>query len=166
MANLSNFSLVLMSNGQTDLYPDNKPEAFRNKQAHEIQLKGPYEVALSDISYLHQWNNVKYPINVGVYKAAPRRDKKPRTAPNVTSVAPSSIEVAVSPPNKVQEYFRAKGKSSLRVDLVLSKDASGDRLYESYPDAPELGYVQLFSPQTQPPDYYHKYDIVHVEGGL
>src|SRR5438128_5464606 len=78
MESESSIPKIIFSNAQLDLFPDNRPELFQNKLAQPLRLEGKWEVALLDLSYFHQWNNVKYPINLGILKSEPRRGKKRR----------------------------------------------------------------------------------------
>lgn len=50
------FYLTLPSNASLDIFPRNQISNFTVKLAKPIDLKGPWEVALTEIQYPHSWN--------------------------------------------------------------------------------------------------------------
>ena len=54
------FYIVLPSNSSTNLYPDNKISSFKVHLSNPLQLDPTkWEVALSEIQFLHSWYNVR-----------------------------------------------------------------------------------------------------------
>ena len=52
------FYITLKSNSSTDYYPNNKASKFKVKLATQIDLSDRWEMALTEITYHHTWQNV------------------------------------------------------------------------------------------------------------
>jgi hypothetical protein len=50
--------LVLPSNSSANYYPENTLGDYSVRLPHEVNLRGPYEVGLEEISFLQSWYNV------------------------------------------------------------------------------------------------------------
>ncbi|KAI8480635.1 hypothetical protein Bbelb_416470 [Branchiostoma belcheri] len=63
----ASFYVTLPSDGSMDVYPDNTLSTYRTKLSHPIELKGDWEVSLSEIQYPHSWMNVREGENTLLY---------------------------------------------------------------------------------------------------
>ena len=54
----NDFQITLPSNSSNEIFPDNKPNSFKTNLAFPLELDGDWEVAIIDIQYPHNWNNV------------------------------------------------------------------------------------------------------------
>ncbi|KAI8500863.1 hypothetical protein Bbelb_216810 [Branchiostoma belcheri] len=63
----ASFYVTLPSDGSMDVYPDNTLSTYRTKLSHPIELKGDWEVSLSEIQYPHSWMNVREGDNTLLY---------------------------------------------------------------------------------------------------
>ncbi|MBO7705499.1 MAG: hypothetical protein J6S68_07660, partial [Acinetobacter sp.] len=50
--------MTLPSNASKDIYPNNKISQYTTKFAKPIDLKGNWEVSLSEVQYVHSWNTL------------------------------------------------------------------------------------------------------------
>lgn len=55
----TNFVYYLMSNASLSVYPNNKPQHFRTLLPTPLVLDGEWEVGLSTMIYVHNWNHLK-----------------------------------------------------------------------------------------------------------
>ena len=53
------FYVTLPSNSSAQYFPDNKPGKYKTKLAYPLQLRGRWEVALSEIQYPRTWKNAQ-----------------------------------------------------------------------------------------------------------
>lgn len=58
MVERDSFYVTLPSNACHDIFPDNDGSNYTVTLSQPIELQGPYEVALAEISYCHTWNNI------------------------------------------------------------------------------------------------------------
>ncbi|KAL7382483.1 hypothetical protein ABVT39_023224 [Epinephelus coioides] len=74
------FYITLPSNASAHVFKNNTGSSFHVVLAQHIDLEGPWQVALMEISYLHTWHNI--PQDVAYFEWR----KKPTTPDEVTLV--------------------------------------------------------------------------------
>ncbi|KAL7388635.1 hypothetical protein ABVT39_018278 [Epinephelus coioides] len=52
------FYITLTSNASEDVFKNNTGSSFHVDLAQNIDLEGPWQVALTEISYPHTWHNI------------------------------------------------------------------------------------------------------------
>ena len=55
---MDSFTIELVSNASSELFPDNTLSSFTNFLPEQVQLDGQWEVAISEISYPSMYQNV------------------------------------------------------------------------------------------------------------
>lgn len=58
MAERKSFYVTLPSNACHNIFPNNSSSEYTTVLSTPIELQGPYEVALAEITYCHTWNNI------------------------------------------------------------------------------------------------------------
>ena len=62
----SSFYITLPSNGSKDVYPNNKPNSYKNHFPRALQLEGDWEVALSEVSYPGTTMSMAKPVKIQI----------------------------------------------------------------------------------------------------
>ena len=69
MSEVTSFCIAFFSDSSNDSYSDNKPDNFRVKLAHPIDLTGKWEVALTDLHMVNLKKGIRLGYNeIGVYR--------------------------------------------------------------------------------------------------
>lgn len=63
MGERDSFYITLPSNACRNIFPENDSSNYTITLSQPIELQGPYEVALAEISYCHTWNNIVFEEN-------------------------------------------------------------------------------------------------------
>jgi hypothetical protein len=81
-----NFVVILFSNEQLDIFPSNRPSHFENRLAHPLKFGGGWKVALTDIHFMHNFDNFVKQVKIGVFVPSLRAEystlSRKRYAPN------------------------------------------------------------------------------------
>ena len=62
----SSFYVTLPSNGSKDVFPNNKPNSYKNNFPRALQLEGDWEVALSEVSYPGTTMSMAKPVKIQI----------------------------------------------------------------------------------------------------
>ena len=97
------FYITLPSNSSMDLYPENKTSSYKVHLSNPIQLDpARWEVALSEIQFLHSWYNVRENKNTlfkKVYHPTLKEEKSilPDHLKNITQPSGSTLSDVIVP---------------------------------------------------------------------
>jgi hypothetical protein len=62
----SSFYVTLPSNGSKDVYPNNKPNSYKNQFPRALQLDGEWEVALTELTYPGTSMSIDRPVKIQI----------------------------------------------------------------------------------------------------
>jgi hypothetical protein len=162
MANGYSETKIVYSNGQTDLFPQNRPHEFTNKLAQPLHLDANWEVALLDIQYYHKWNNILHDVKAAVLIPHVRSERLFRSELLQNSGSKLELSIRKRFPRITDDMLKAKKLPTRRVGFLLVFDGARYRRFDYLIDFPEFGHVQNFNTVLPNDVNYDRYTSVRI----
>ena len=127
---MESFTIVLVSNASAELFPDNTLSSFTNFLPEQLNLKGQWEVAISEISYPSMYQN----ITEGKFKFFDEKLPKPTSTYNlepglytsITDIVEAMIRLIQERNNQNEICITVKvSRRTQKVVFMLANDTSG-----------------------------------------
>ena len=105
---MDSFTIESVSNASFNFYPNNSPNSFTNFLPEQIQLKGEWEVAISEILYPSLYQNVTEKFTFVDGRKSYEEKRKIVPMHNEPVLYPSFFYIVVAKNNEIRERLGAQ----------------------------------------------------------
>ena len=138
---MESFTIELVSNASTQLFPDNTLSSFTNFLPEQLNLDGQWEVAISEISYPSRYQNVTEGKFMFFDKKLSKSSEfyylEPGLYPSITDIVEAMNILIQERHNHSENCIKLKlSRKTQNVEIYLAKEASGLALFST-----DLGHI-------------------------